>query len=126
MQSVGGTPERPPSSACPYYGAAITAWCRARLLKAALKAPYSIVSFMTDGIVSETSLALGALLKPENSPEVQLGDWEWKEVENGFFLMSGVYAYEKAVVEKDGTKEIKQTGKSRGFNPERFILKKTS
>ncbi len=115
VQSVGGnSAERtPPPSVCPYYGAAITAWCRSHVLKAALRDPYAIVSFMTDGICSQRKLELGALLKPEGSRDVRLGDWEWKEVRNGFFLQSGVYAYEN--VEK-GTK----TGKSRGFDPNKI------
>lgn len=117
-QSIGGNAENgtPPSSACPYYASAITAWCRARVLKAALKDPYAIVSFMTDGICSQRPLDLGALLKPEGSRDVHLGDWEWKEVQNGFFLQSGVYAYEKL----NKTGKAVRTGKSRGFDPKKI------
>jgi hypothetical protein len=46
VQCVGGTEYEPPSCACPYYGSAITANCRARLLEAALLDPYAIVGFM--------------------------------------------------------------------------------
>jgi hypothetical protein len=124
-QSVGGNLEKrtPPPSACPYYASAITAWCRAQVLKAALKDPYSIVSFMTDGIVSEIPLDLGERLKPEGSPDVQLGDWEYKQVMNGIFAMSGIYSYGKEV-EENGEKKTVETAKSRGFDPKKIKTKK--
>jgi hypothetical protein len=58
-QSVksGGKEDAPPSCVNPYYAAAITAGVRAQLLRAALKDPYAIVSFMTDAIVSMRELS---------------------------------------------------------------------
>ncbi len=51
-----GNPGSPPRFASPWMAAAITAGTRRKLLKAALTAPKAIVSFMTDGIVSEKPL----------------------------------------------------------------------
>jgi hypothetical protein len=56
VQSVGGTEDAPPSCACPYYGSAVTAHCRARLLEAALIDPYAVVTIMTDGLVTTREL----------------------------------------------------------------------
>jgi hypothetical protein len=121
-QGVGSN-DGPPSSVCPYYAAATTAYCRARLIRLAIRDPHAIVSFMTDGIVSTRKLhneasVLDANIKLEGSANIELGDWEWKTVEGGFFLMSGLYA----LLEKDGTAK---TTKTRGFNPHNFILGKS-
>jgi hypothetical protein len=89
-----------------------------------LKDPYAIVSFMTDGIVSTRPLDLGALLRKKDADDVQLGDWEVEEVKDGFFLMSGVYSYIKEVKEKDGSIKEVTFGKSRGFDPRNFLLRK--
>lgn len=123
VQSVG-EPGKVPSCACPYYGAAITAGCRAQLLRAALKAPYAIVSFMTDGIVSTHSLDLGERLKKSDATDVQLGDWEYKEVKSGFFLASGIYSYIETKICKDGTSQEVTLCRSRGFNPRKITLGK--
>jgi hypothetical protein len=48
-QSVGGDGDAP-SVANPYYAAATTAYCRRRLIEAALIDPHAIVFFATDGI----------------------------------------------------------------------------
>ena len=40
-----------------FYAAAITAYCRRRVLEAALVKPFSIVQFATDGIVSDRAVA---------------------------------------------------------------------
>ncbi|MGB6709574.1 MAG: hypothetical protein WBE85_05305, partial [Methylocella sp.] len=92
VQSVGGDEETPPSCACPYYGAAITANCRARLMEAAIIDPYSIVAFMTDGIVATRELT--GLLRakevfesvPPEGTIMNLGDWEFERMAGGFFL----------------------------------------
>jgi hypothetical protein len=123
VQSVG-EPGEVPSCACPYYGAAITAGCRAQLLRAALKDPYAIVSFMTDGIVSTRPLKLGERLKECDAADVQLGDWEYKEVKSGFFLQSGIYSY---IVTKEGINgdlENMTLSRSRGFNAYHITLGK--
>jgi hypothetical protein len=129
VQSVGGTEDKPPACACPYYGAAITANCRARLLGAALLDPYSIVTFMTDGIVStrelkglvnakEVSEKYGKPGDPAPAPGViiNLGDWEFEQMAGGFFLQSGVYC----LIHRSG--ETKD--KTRGANPLNFVIKK--
>ncbi len=120
-QGVGSN-DGPPSSACPYYAAATTAWCRARLLRFAIRDPHAIVSFMTDGIASTRKLhdeahALDANVKPEGDDNAELGDWEWKSVAGGFFLMSGLYA----LLDEDGKAK---TTKTRGYDPQKFLLGK--
>ncbi len=122
-QGVGSN-DGPPSSACPYYAAATTAYCRARLLRFAIRDPHAIVSFMTDGIVSTRKLhdeakIIDANVKPEGAENIELGDWEWKKVKGGFFLMSGLYA----LLDENG--EAKTT-KTRGFNPHNFLLGKST
>lgn len=122
VQSVG-EPGKAPSCACPYYGSAITAGCRAQLMRAALKDPYAIVSFMTDGISSTRPLELDGL-KKNGAGDVQLGDWEFEEVKDGFYLMSGIYSYIKEVTQKDGTVKEETLNRSRGFNPHKISLGK--
>lgn len=116
-QSVGER-GKPPSCACPYYAAAITAHCRSRLLRAALKAPHAIVSFMTDGIVSTRELQGLGRVKPEGAENIVLGDWEHRRVAGGFFLMSGLYA----LIDENG----KAKTKTRGFNPHNFLFRKST
>jgi hypothetical protein len=122
VQSVGGTDTAPPACACPYYGAVITANCRARLLEAALIDPYSIVTFMTDGIVSTRELKGLVNAKeifegdPPEGTIINLGDWEFERMAGGFFLQSGVYC----IVHKSG----KTKDRTRGANPMEFIIKK--
>jgi hypothetical protein len=72
-QSVGGDGEAP-SVANPYYAAATTAYCRLRLIEAALIDPHAIVFLATDGIVSTRSLEGLARAKKAGEP-VDLGDW---------------------------------------------------
>lgn len=82
-QSVGSN-DRPPSTACPWYAAAITAGTRAQLLRAALHAPGGIVSFQTDGIVSTKRLGL--------SEGRSLGQWECETLKGrSIFVQPGVY-----------------------------------
>jgi hypothetical protein len=122
VQSVGGTEDAPPSSCCPYYGTAITANCRARLLEAALLDPYAIVCFMTDGIVSTRELKGLPRAKevfegePPEGTIISSGDWEFERMAGGFFLQSGVYHIQhKSGEPKDRT---------RGSNPMNFVFKK--
>ena len=87
-QSIGGSEDNPPATANPWYAAATTAGTRRRVLEAALHAPFDVVQFSTDGIVS---LALLPLDMGED-----LGQWEYKRVPPGepaVFLQSGLYAY---------------------------------
>jgi hypothetical protein len=101
VQSIGGSEENAPSCCCPYYGAAITAHCRSAVLRAALLAPYDIVGFMTDGIVSTKPLKGLANVKElvngkakDPSVPINLGDWEFEKMTGGGFLQSGVYYIE--------------------------------
>ena len=83
-QSVG-TFGKAPSTACPWYAAAITAGTRAQLLRAALTCkPGSIVAFQTDGIISESKLDV----KIGKS----LGEWDYEYItETSIFVQPGVY-----------------------------------
>jgi hypothetical protein len=121
VQSVGGNEDEAPSCCCPYYGAAITANCRARLVEAALIDPFSVVCFMTDGIVTTRELKGLARAKevfegePPAGTIMNLGDWEFEKMAGGFFLQSGVYC----LVHRSG----KTKDKTRGADPRNFILK---
>ena len=76
-QSVGGD-GKAPTVANPYYAAATTAYCRRRLIEAALLDPHAIVFFATDGIVSTRPLI--GLARVRNAGDaVELGDWECSE-----------------------------------------------
>ena len=74
-QSVGGDGAAP-SVANPYYAAATTAYCRRRLIEAALIDPHAIVFFATDGIVSTRPLK-GLERVRKKGDVVDLGDWEY-------------------------------------------------
>jgi hypothetical protein len=106
-----GSPSRPPRFASPWMAAAITAGTRRKLLQAALTAPDAIVSFATDGIVSERPLKIAT-----SAPGVKkLGEWEHtKSVKDGgAFVQGGFYLLcEDAAKGEDGL-----TPKTRGFNP---------
>jgi hypothetical protein len=121
VQSLGGDEENAPSCVCPYYGAAITANCRSRILDAAILDPYAIVAFMTDGIVSTRELKGLPRVKevfdgdPPPGVQINLGDWEMERMAGGFFLQSGVYH----IAHKSG----KTKDKTRGADPRKFILK---
>jgi hypothetical protein len=122
VQSVGGTEDKPPSCACPYYGSAVTAGCRARLLEAALIDPWSVVCFMTDGIVTTRELKGLPRAKevfngePPEGTVMELGDWEFERMQGGFFLQSGVYC----VIHKNGVPK----NRTRGADPMKFLFKK--
>ena len=106
-----GSPSSPPRFASPWMAAAITAGTRRKLLQAALTAPDAIVSFATDGIVSEKPLKIAT-----SAPGVkELGEWEHTKIvkDGGVFVQSGFYLLcEDAAKGEDGL-----TPKTRGFNP---------
>ena len=52
-QSVGGRHGIPPRDASPWYAGVVTAGTRAKCVRAALKAPWNIIHFATDGIQSD-------------------------------------------------------------------------
>ena len=87
-QAVGsGTEDKPPSTACPWFAAAITAGTRAMALRAAIRSPRDIVFFATDGVVSSSPLPL------EIPATKRLGAWEYgRMATGGVFVQSGVYA----------------------------------
>jgi hypothetical protein len=100
-----GTMGKAPSSANPWYAAAITAGTRAQLLIAALQKPHEIVMLATDGIISQSPLQL------ECPAKKSLGTWEQSELsKGGLFVQSGVYSISDA----NGN----FASKSRGFRPD--------
>jgi hypothetical protein len=112
-QRVGGSETKDgwkaPSTANPYYAAAITANCRRRLVEAGLLDPHSVVAFMTDGIVSTRRLE-GLPNVVNEGDESRFGDWEYAPVQGGTFLHAGVYSMRKAGEELT---------KTRGVDPKR-------
>ena len=81
--------------------AAITAGTRRKLLQAALTAPDAIVSFATDGIVSEMPLKIATSAPGEK----KLGEWEHTKTvkDGGVFVQSGFYLLcEDAAADEDG------------------------
>jgi hypothetical protein len=112
-QRVGGSQTKngwkAPSTANPYYAAAITANCRRRLVEAGLLDPHSVVAFMTDGIVTTRRLE-GLPNVVNEGDESKLGDWEYAPVQGGTFLHAGVYSMRKAG---------KELTKTRGVDPKR-------
>ena len=112
-QRVGGSETKDgwkaPSTANPYYAAAITANCRRRLVQAGLLDPHAVVAFMTDGIVTTRRLE-GLPNVVNEGDESKLGDWEYAPVQGGTFLHAGVYSMRKAG---------KELTKTRGVDPKR-------
>ena len=85
-QSVGGDGEAP-AVANPYYAAATTAYCRRRLIEAALIDPHAIVFFATDGIVSTRELhglarvrRKGDVVPPEKPDRLLIYVDQWEEL----------------------------------------------
>jgi hypothetical protein len=113
-QRVGGSETKDgwkaPSTANPYYAAAITANCRRRLVEAGLLDPHSVVAFMTDGIVTMRRLEALPNVVDEGDPNTELGDWEYTPVQGGTFLHAGVYSMRKGGEEST---------KTRGVDPKR-------
>ena len=102
-QAVGDL-GKPPTLACPWYAAAITATTRSHLLRAAMLDPEAIIMLATDGIMSTRRLPL------EVPNRKTLGSWEAAEApQGGVFIQSGVYTFadEKGVWKAH----------SRGFRP---------
>jgi hypothetical protein len=120
-QSVGGDGEAP-SVANPYYAAATTAYCRRRLIEAALIDPHAIVFFATDGIVSTRPLSGLARVRKQGDV-VDLGDWEYCEADSGLFVMPGVYSYGKIVCDQHGARTIKPVTKIRGGDAKKYGAK---
>ena len=112
-QRVGGSETKDgwkaPSTANPYYAAAITANCRRRLVEAGLLDPHAVVAFMTDGTVTRRRLE-GLPNVVNEGDESNLGDWEYAPVQGGTFLHAGVYSMRKAG---------KELTKTRGVDPKR-------
>jgi hypothetical protein len=113
-----GSSNKVPNCANPYYAAAITAYCRRRLLEAALIDPSAIVFFATDGIMATRPLhhlkepAEGVVNRPKARPlervkdeklgdAISLGDWEYAQRDGGIFVMAGVYVH--YLIERDET-----------------------
>jgi hypothetical protein len=120
-QSVGRQ-GKAPSVANPYYAAATTAYCRRRLLEAALLDPHSIVFFATDGIVSTRPLS-GLERVRKRGEVVDLGDWEYCEADSGLFVMPGVYTYGKVAADETGARTIKPVTKIRGGDAKKYAAK---
>ena len=120
-QSVGGE-GKAPSVANPYYAAATTAYCRRRLIEAALIDPHAIVFFATDGIVSTRPLD-GLARVRKHGDVVDLGDWEYCEAYSGLFVMPGVYTYGKVVFDENGERTIKPVTKIRGGDAKKYGAK---
>jgi hypothetical protein len=120
-QSVGGDGEAP-SVANPYYAAATTAYCRRRLIEAALIDPHAIVFFATDGIVTTRPLD-GLARVHKHGDVVDLGDWEYFEADSGLFVMPGVYTYGKVVYDENGERTIKPVTKIRGGDAKKYGAK---
>jgi DNA polymerase elongation subunit (family B) len=118
-QSVGGGEGKPPSAANPYYAAATTAYCRRRLIEAALLDPHAIVFFATDAIVSTRPLT-GLARVRKKGDVVDLGDWEYCEADSGLFVMPGVYTYGKIEYDKTGARTINPVTKLRGGDPKKY------
>ena len=116
-QSVG-TQGKVPPLANPYYAAATTAYCRRRLVEAALIDPHSIVFFATDCVVSTRELH-GLARVRRKGDVVNLGDWEYCEADGGLFVLSGVYTYGKVVC-KNGVRAIKPITKLRGGDAKKY------
>jgi DNA polymerase elongation subunit (family B) len=121
-QSVGGTEGKAPSVANPYYAAATTAYCRRRLLEAALLDTDAIVLFATDGIVSIRPLNGPARVKTARDA-VDMGDWEYCEADGGLFVMPGVYTYGKVTVDDAGARTIRPVTKIRGGDAKKYAAK---
>jgi hypothetical protein len=111
-----GSSKKVPNCANPYYAAAITAYCRRRLLEAALIDPRAIVFFATDGILAThplhhlekpidgvfnpgASIGLKRVKDEKLGDEISLGDWEYARRDGGVFVMAGVYVH--YLVERD-------------------------
>lgn len=80
---------QPPPFQCYIYAGMITSGTRAMMLSAAMQNEESVISFATDGIVTQTPLDLNLT----NS----LGNWELTEYESAFLIKPGFYQLTEAV-----------------------------
>jgi hypothetical protein len=111
-----GSSNKVPNCANPYYAAAITAYCRKRLIELAMIDPSAIIFFATDGILSTRPLhhlptpikgvkncpakRSGKRVKDESAGDaISLGDWEYAQRDGGIFVMAGIYVH--YIVDKD-------------------------
>lgn len=114
-QSKGSKPGQRPPYQCYFLAGAITADCRAKLLRAAsLVPPDDLLAIATDGLFSRCDISAQLDVRDE------LGAWEMAEVESGLMLMQpGVYATPSLGKEnKDRAAKGLPVGfaKSRGFS----------
>ena len=103
-QGVGGKYGRAPATANPWVAGAITAGTRAQLLRAALKNPWAVIFFATDGVQSFEPLGVESETKT-------LGGWERDNLTAGVWIKPGIYAFSRMV-----NGNAKYTGKSRGVS----------
>ena len=108
-----------PSSANPFYALAITAYCRRRLMEAALLNPRAIAFFATDGILSIGELSGLERVRDENEA-VDLGDWEYGRVDRALLAMSGVYFLDKREIDNNGEIVYKPVTKLRGASQSHY------
>jgi hypothetical protein len=92
-QSVGGRHGIPPRDASPWYAGVVTAGTRAKCVRAALKAPWNIIHFATDGIQSDAPLGI-------ETNEKLLGGWEMDTFSRGVYIKPGIYVSSEDI-EKD-------------------------
>jgi hypothetical protein len=88
-QQVGARYEQgkivPPTYFQIEWAGAVTAGCRAQLMRAALQKPEHVISFATDALFATAPLDLPC------SPEKRLGEWEAHEHDGMTIVMPGVY-----------------------------------
>jgi hypothetical protein len=116
-----GSSNKVPTCANPYYAAAITAYCRRRLIELAMVDPSAIIFFATDGIIAKRPLhhlpisikgvkncpikRSGQRVEDESAGDViSLGDWEYARRDGGIFVKAGVYTH--YMVERDDKGEV--------------------
>jgi hypothetical protein len=136
-----------PNCANLYYAAAITAYCRRRIIEAALIDPNAVIFIATDGMLATRPLHHLAkeIEGVENCPSqrslkrvkdesagdaISLGDWEYAQRDGGIFVMAGVYVH--YMVDKDDKGEFifdaqgrpkvnsKYTGRLRGADINKY------
>lgn len=88
-QQLGGTGLAPPTYHQMEWAGYITACTRARLYKAAIKDPDSIIGFATDGIFSTKALNIPL------STTKEIGAWDLKTFNGLTIVMAGVYWWHK-------------------------------
>jgi hypothetical protein len=84
VQSVGGDEENALSCACPYYGAAVTANCRARLIEAAILDPYANIRPVCDCLFYDGWNCLGTGIDRTSAREGSLSRNRARRDDHGF------------------------------------------